>query len=280
MHVVEAAEGARLAAVPGDEVTAAFRTHGLVVFRGFGAGPADFDAFARPFTREYFFGYGRAVFPDFRAITTVNETQLPLEPHCDNGIRPEPQRPEVTWFLCERPAAADGETTFFDGIRVWDGLTPATRALLEARPISYLSRVAEPAWRALGCSSPEQFVQFVGTVGGTPKTIHADGTIDVEVLSPAVRRPRWTERLAFVSSMLVAGSRGFEGMSVTLDGGEPIPKAVYDDVRAALAACLEEVRWRAGDVAMLDNTRFVHGRRGFTDPERRLYLIQTLRASF
>jgi len=251
-----------------------------VLFRGYPVTPEVLDAFARPFTREYFYGYGRAPFGALPAITTVNESQLALEPHCDNGIRPESMRPQITWFWCEQPAEADGETTFFDGVEVWSRLSDQTRAVFRARQVSFLSRVAEPAWRALGHRDVDSFLRFLTSLGAHARAVDAGQTVDVEIRSAAVRTPQWIARDAFVSSMLIAGSRGFEGMRVTFDDGSSIPPGVHDDVRAALAACLTMISWRPGDVCMLDNTRFLHGRRAFTDPARRLYLIQTLHASF
>ena len=68
--------------------------------------------------------------------------------------------------------------------------------------------------------------------------------------------------------------------SVGLDDGRPIPPEIVADVRAALDACCEQIAWRAGDAAMLDNTRFLHGRRGYSDEARRVYLVQTMRPAF
>ena len=134
--------------LPSEQICSLFRQYGLLLFRDFGAGPAAFDAIARRFTATYFYGYGRAPFADYKAITCVNESLMPLPPHCDNGIRPESQRPDITWFYCESPAKEDGETTFFDGIAVWQALSEATRRLLSEQRIRYVSTYAEPAWRA------------------------------------------------------------------------------------------------------------------------------------
>lgn len=257
-----------------------FRSYGLVLFRGFQAGPAEFDALAKRFTATHFIGYGRAPFAAFPAITSVNETNLPLEPHCDNGIRPEPQRPDITWFLCETPAQTAGETTVFDGVQVWAKLSAATQELLSSQRIRFLSTYARPAWQGMGFPDAASFARFVQTVAGIPKRIGTDGTVEVEVLSSAVRRTRYGNQLTFISSMFLAGAKGFEAMQVSLEGDTEIPAHLTTELRAALADCCELIAWQAGDVAMLDNTRFLHGRRGFDDLRRRLYLIQTLTANF
>lgn len=277
MVVVHDEDGKGLGAVDAARFEALFRREGWIVLRGFDPTPADFDAFARRFTATHFLGYGRAPFAEHPAITMANESQLPLEPHCDNGLRPEDQRPDVTWFFCATPAAEGGETTFFDGVRVWNALSADTRRLLTERKLCFVSRYA---WRQLRLPDRATFERFVAAQGGTIRTVHADDSADVEILAPAVRRTRWGGELAFTSSLCVAGSKGFEAMRVTLEGEPALPPTLRAEIDAALAACCEELRWEPGDIAALDNTRFLHGRRGFTDPARRLYLIQTLRATF
>ena len=266
--------------LPSEQICRLFRQYGLLLFRDFGAGPAAFDAIARRFTATYFYGYGRTPFADYKAITCVNESLMPLPPHCDNGIRPESQRPDITWFYCESPAKEDGETTFFDGIQVWQALSEATRRLLSEQRIRYVSTYAEPAWRGMGFKSAAAFAQFVRSMAGTPREPQPDGAVEVEVLTAAVREPRFAAGPAFISSLSLAGAVGFEAMRVTLEDGSELPEAVAAEIRAALAATCQLLSWQAGDVAMLDNSRFLHGRRGFRDPGRRLYLIQTLRATF
>ena len=280
MRTFEARSGDRLAQLSVAEVQAAFREAGLVVFRGYAPTPAELEAFTRPFTEQYFFGYGRAPFAEHPAITTVNESRLALEAHSDNGLRAEAMRPVITWFWCERPASAGGETTFFDGTVVWNRLAAATRELFSTHQVVYISRVAPAAWRATGHATLESFVSFLATIGARAGRIHDDQTVDVEVSSRAVWTPRWTAQPAFISSMMVAGSTGFEGMAVRLDDGRPVPPEVVADVRATLDACCEQIAWRAGDAAMLDNTRFLHGRRGYADEARRVYLVQTMRPTF
>ncbi len=276
MFVAEAGTGG-LAALDETAVQDAFRARGWVAFRGFGPTAAEVDAFARRFTATHFLGYGRAPFPDLPCITAANESLLALEAHTDNALRPEAQRPDITWLWGEVPAADGGETTFFDGIRVWAALAPATRALLTTERLRFVSRYA---WRQLGLPDRASFERFVAASGGTIRAIHADDSADVEVALPATRATRWGGAVAFTSSMCVAGSKGFEAMRVELAEGVPLPDAVWRDVRAALAACREEHRWQAGDLIMLDNTRYLHGRNAHRDPRRRVFLVQTLRASF
>jgi alpha-ketoglutarate-dependent taurine dioxygenase len=277
--VLHDTEGRGLGALDVAEVQARFREHGWIVFRGFAPDPAALDAFVRAFTATHFLGYGRAPFPELPAITMANESLLALAPHADNGLRPEPQRPDITWFYCETPAETAGETTFFDGIRVWAALAPATQELLLARRFRFVTRYA---WRQMRLPDFAAFERFVAAQGGVIRATYPDGSAELEILSPAVRRTRWGDALAFTSSFALAGTPGFEAMKVSLEGSEQLelPAELRGELAAALDACCELWRWEPREVCMLDNTRYLHGRRGFTDARRRMYLVQTLRASF
>lgn len=278
--VLYGADSAGLEQIPDERVVALFREHGLVLCRDFRPGRGDFADFARRFTKSHFIGYGKAPFPEHRTITMANDTGVELEAHCDNGIRPEAQRPDITWFLCETPAAEGGETTVFDGIAVWKALSESTRKLFLEKQLIYLTNYPEQVYTKMGCADPQAFEVFVKTIGGALRGVRADRSVDVELLSSAVRRPRFVEEYAFVASLCLAGTRGFEGMRVELEGGQALPAAVLSEVRAALADCRELIRWQTGDVVMLDNSRFLHGRRAYSDMRRTIYLVQTLRANF
>jgi alpha-ketoglutarate-dependent taurine dioxygenase len=277
--LMRAAGGARLGDVDEPAVQRLFGAHGLVLLRGFAPTAADVETFSARFSSERLPGTGKRPFPELAHLYTANESMQALEPHIDHGTRAEHLRPQITWFFCETPAERDGETTLFDGVRVWQRLTAATRALLEATRISFLSSYGAPAWRQLGFADAESFARFTVSVGARPSPPRADGTVDVEQLTRPMLRTR-TGEPAFVSSLCVAGSPGFELMKVTLEGGAPIPVEIMTDIRAALAACRELIRWEARDLALLDNSRFLHGRRAYDDRRRKLYLLQTLRANF
>jgi alpha-ketoglutarate-dependent taurine dioxygenase len=50
--------------------------------------------------------------------------------------------------------------------------------------------------------------------------------------------------------------------------GSPIAEADLDTVRDAFAACQTKMCWRAGDILILDNLRYAHGRLPFTGARR------------
>lgn len=276
--IVKQGNGLTLKSIEAAWMESALRADGCVLFRNYRTKPEDFDKLARRLTKTHFVGYGRQAFPELPAITMANESPIPLAPHTDNALRNEEQRPDLTWFWCVRPATDGGNTTFFDGVRVWLTLADATRATLEQRKIRFITRYR---WQQLGFPNREAFDEFLSRTGGTVVKTDADGTVEVEVNVSAVRRTRWGNELAFTSSLSIAGSPGFEAMRVTFEGdGEELPADLRADIDRALAANCQELAWMVGDILVVDNTRYLHGRRPYSDRERRMYLIQTLRANF
>lgn len=275
--IIKTGNGLNLSAIDPAWVQAAIRSDGCVLFRGYNTKPEAFDVLARKLTKTHFVGYGRQIFPELPAITSANEQMIALAPHSDNALRPEAQRPELTWFWSVKPAESGGDGLFYDGVRVWLTLADQTRKVLSERKVRFVSRYH---WRDLRYSDRASFERFIATIGGTVREYFDDDSADVEVLQAPVRRTRWGNELAFVSSVCIAGSDGFEGMRVTLEGEDKFPAELRADIDRALALCCQTLTWEIGDILVLDNTRFLHGRTKHADPFRRMYLIQTLRANF
>jgi hypothetical protein len=54
-----------------------------------------------------------------------------------------------------------------------------------------------------------------------------------------------------------------------LDDLRPVPEAWLQTIKTAAERLTVAVSWQQGDVLMLDNTRFMHGRRAITDTAER-----------
>jgi hypothetical protein len=55
-----------------------------------------------------------------------------------------------------------------------------------------------------------------------------------------------------------------------LDDGKPVPEAWLQAIKATGDRLAVEVAWQPGDVLMLDNSRFMHGRTPIVDVSERL----------
>ena len=67
---------------------------------------------------------------------------------------------------------------------------------------------------------------------------------------------------------------------VTWEDGAEIEEDVLNDIKAATRSLTRGIKWRAGDFALIDNNRVLHGRNQTTDPERDLVMLSSFSTRF
>ena len=105
--------------------------------------------------------------------------------------------------------------------------------------------------------------------------MNPDESITTESICPAIRKPKFVNKDAFVNSMLLVlwqervlrSSRSI----VRLGDGTEIPEDVLAEIREVSDNLTHDIEWKPNQLVMCDNTRMLHGRRAFNDAERRVY---------
>jgi hypothetical protein len=87
---------------------------------------------------------------------------------------------------------------------------------------------------------------------------------------PALHRPMFIDAPAFGNFLLFARFNNKRPDHPLLDDGRQVPEAWLQAIKAIGDRLMVEVAWKAGDVLMLDNTRFMHGRTAILDSAERL----------
>lgn len=196
---------------------------------------------------------------------------IPL--HCENGNCP--WRPDLLWLYCRRPAANGGETTICDGSRVWQNLKEQTRAVFRQRDILYRRPYPARSWRAYlphllptGAEiSLDGLIDLLDHTAGVSYRLNQNQTVFLEYRCHAVGPSKFSGEQAFANSI----HGPYPGQVVTLAERRPIPANVLRDIAATTTRLTETIPWRAGDVAIIDNTRFLHGRNAFSDQGREVF---------
>jgi hypothetical protein len=97
-----------------------------------------------------------------------------------------------------------------------------------------------------------------------------DGRILRSFSRPALHKPMFADARAFGNFLLFARYQNGRPDFPLLDD----LTAVSDDWMQQIKACGDAlsfaVRWQAGDILILDNTRFMHGRRPILNPAERV----------
>lgn len=273
-YAVIAPQGSvRLDDIDPARIEQAYRAHGALLLRGFGA---DLDAFRR-FARTYCptavinESPGRAVLDAGHAIQGVDGGTAPFALHPE--LAREPWKPDAALFGCLTPPGMGGETTLCDGAALAAALPDAVRHGLTGRRLVYIMGVWPELLRFwLGTDAPDDAL-----LAQPPRPCPyrfwrtPDGRIAREFSRPALHKPMFADGPAFGNFLLFARFNNGRGNFPLLDDLTPVPEDWLQTIHAAGEALTAEVQWKAGDVLMLDNTRFMHGRRAIADAaERRI----------
>lgn len=278
--VMSPAVGESLDALDAAAVAEVFAEHGLILFRGFETSRAAFKTFSERLCGDFMTYQGgasvRRPVDGEPTVMTVSEPDHRFAIPLHGEMYYAKRRPGVLWFYCARPADADGETTVADAVALYDRLAPATRAFFEGQPIRYVCTHPAGRWQALFHTDDVEAVRrFCAAEDTTVSVNEADGSIVTNYVTWACADTHHGSRRAFINNILTMTwweAHGVGNRIVRMADGSAIPEAIVGELRAVEADVTRPVRWRPGDVLMVDNTRFMHGRRAFADAGREIYV--------
>jgi hypothetical protein len=257
--------------VPADTIVDAYKQYGALLLRGFAT---DLDSFGR-FTAQFCAGSvfndsrSRQLLDDARNIQSVSlgTAAFPLHPELSR----EPWKPDVCFFACLNPPRRLGATTLCDGSAIVERLSPALREAMAARRLRYTRRATVDQLRLwLGTPDPSDR-QLAEPPAQCPFTFRRVGDDILYSFSrPLLHTPMFTDRLAFGNFLLFARYGIKRWDFPLLDDDTQVPATWTDAVRDIGDDLSAAVAWRRGDILMLDNTRFMHGRTDVVKGDGRL----------
>ncbi|MBD2665605.1 taurine catabolism dioxygenase TauD/TfdA [Richelia sinica FACHB-800] len=258
--------------LPIQETLNYFKSSGVLLFRGFGVDYERMKTFAENFSSKFVLDKDRPIVdPHNKYVTLVDPGMHYVSPHCENAN--SPFRPDVIWFCCGVPAAQGGETLFWDGVKVWQEMSVELKKLFIAQKIKFYQKFPAADWkRFLGIGATLADVQrTLNGIPGLSYKINEDQSISIEYICSAVVKTKYANQDAFANS-LIAEYKNPRGV-VTFADGSPIPATAINQIQHVMNNLTEVINWQSGDLVMIDNSRFLHGRRSFTDRNRRIYSL-------
>ncbi|MFN6470968.1 MAG: TauD/TfdA family dioxygenase [Nostoc sp. SerVER01] len=249
-----------------------FNVCGILLFRGFDVNYQTMKAFAEKFSSRFVLDKDRPIVdPNNRYITLVDPGMHYVSPHCENAN--SPFRPDLVWFCCSVPAVQGGETLFWDGVRVWEEMSEELKNLFISRKIRFLQKFPAVDWkRFLGAGSTIGDVKkTLEGIEGLSYQINEDHSVSIEYICSAVVKTKYGNKNAFANS-LISEYKNPKAV-VTFEDGSPIPLVIINQIQEVMNRLTEVINWESGDLVMIDNSRFLHGRRSFTDTRRRIFSL-------
>lgn len=259
--MIEARSPAPLASVDEGRVEALFKEHGALLFRGFDGDLEQFQQFARQFCPVAVVNESRnrALLGEKQEVQSVNLGTRPFPLHPE--LSREPWKPDCAFFYCLTPPTRGGATTICDGVAIVNALPAEIRGAMSGRRLKYIL-----------AANPTIFSYWLGTPDPSPSDLanppsacpysfeQISGQIFRTFTRPLLHRPMFTEELAFGNFLLFARYlRGVRNFPI-LDNGSVVPGEWVEAVKAASDPLTAAMDWRRGDLLMLDNSRFMHGR--------------------
>lgn len=258
--------------LPVAEIEELFKAAGALVFRGFKMDPWILKSFADQFSSRFnrdrlrppVEGTGGAV------QLIVDKGAEYVEPHSEQAN--SPFRPDAIWLYCKKPATQKGETLYWDGVRLWEQLSKPLQHLFSTKKIRYFQHYTVERWKLfLGEDATLSDVrQALDGAEGTSYYIRDDQSIYLEYICSAMIKTKYGNQNAFVNGLLTERKNTL-GSLMTFEDGSPITDSVITEIMETMQGMTQKISWKAGDLAFIDNSRFMHGRNAFTDPQRQIY---------
>lgn len=273
-----------------DEVRHELLEHGAVLFRGFAVDSVEKFAAVADRVADARLNYTYRSTPRtslgggvFTATEFPQSQEIPL--HCENAYQRD--WPMLVAFCCLQPASAGGATPIAS-------MRHATRAIgeslvdeFEQRRVKYVRHyrpyVDLPWETVFQTSDKDEVARFCDGAGIEHEWLDEETLRTGQVCQGAARHPVTGEKLFFnqahlfhvsslgedtAQSMIeMFGADRLPRQSFFGDGSE-IPADTLQAVRDGLNRQAYDVAWERGDVLLLDNMQFAHGRRSFSGPRK------------
>ena len=203
----------------------------------------------------------------------------PIGLHIENGNTPV--CPDLVAFYSSKATFEGSQTIICDERRVFEAFSDAqttrwsqrmtvTRTLPEVLWKRYLAN-EHPAISEPEEVTHEHILQFKASIPDQDFTLEDDGSLEYTLKVAPVHPSSLSNGRSFANSIL-GPSHNYEPPVYTLDDGADVTSEEKEELREIAETCTVEITWQHGDVAVIDNTRVMHGRRAIKDQNRQLFI--------
>ena len=164
-----------------------------------------------------------------------------------------------------------------DGIKLWDSLSVDTKNFFQLNPIKYELEI--PIKKILKKEGSKKWpLNFQGSADGILD--YKKGVLKITQIRFAATQSRIPGKISFSNHTLYKNTDPTIIKWGTIHNKE-IPLQIINEVEEKSKIITHDLQWEKGDLVMIDNRRFMHGRRSFKSKDKRdIVNIQTATASF
>ena len=108
-----------------------------------------------------------------------------------------------------------------------------------------------------------------------------EGFVTTEFRRYAIVESRINGQLTFCNHLLAVFGTDPQIIKCTTSDGKKIPNEIYKEIKEVSKKITYQIKWKNGELCMVDNKRFMHGRSKILHSEdREIINVQTLFANF
>jgi ribulose-5-phosphate 4-epimerase/fuculose-1-phosphate aldolase/alpha-ketoglutarate-dependent taurine dioxygenase len=268
----------------------AFSKHGALLFRGFALeGEKQFNVFTQHLSNELM-DYSEPSTPRSKVVEKVyTSTEYPKEQFIamHNEHSYSNSWPHKIWFYCSQAPLTGGETPIADSRRVYETIDPAIREEFIRKGVMYVrnfSNDMDLPWTVVFQTDKKEEAEAYCRKANITFEWKADGNLRTkQVCQAAIQHPKTQEWLWFNQAHLFHVSNLDPSIQSYLmeqcgeanlprntyfGDGTPIPMSYLQEIRNAYELSKMAFPWKEGDVLMLDNMLYAHGRNPFDGPRK------------
>jgi alpha-ketoglutarate-dependent taurine dioxygenase len=270
-----------------DAVKESLKEHGAVVVRA-GASLSDFEELSnRLITPMVHHSTSTTVERDVvnadGTTSTVNKGMDYIPLHREGSYAPG--CPDLLMLYCVRPADAGGQTNLCDGVDLLDALPANTQKFVNDAILKWSWSATPERWKAsLGVDAQDAALARLDKMKARlPSWENLEAEFDGDTLKGVFQTlcvipTRWGRRRSFCNSLLIYHYRQATEFYPkhhyvpTLGDGSPFPSGLLNEISGLAAERTHSTQWQANDILIFDNSRYMHGRTGFTDTRRQIFV--------
>jgi len=261
------------------EILKNFEESGVLYFSNLTSKPKNLVKFTDLFTKTYSNdALRRSKRLDNEKIRNVDLGYQEIKLHSEASF--SPACPEIIWFYCVKPPKKNsGKTTFCDGVKLWEKLSGTTKKFFLQEPVCYSLKI--PVDKKIKGKGKKPW--FLNNPGVRDCYLDFDEKIvSFDYIKFAVHESRIPNKLAFANHLFVTLESEPQLISRKMYSGKEIPSEIIEEIQSVSKKITKKIDWKAKDLIMLDNFRFMHGREAIdkNDGGRDIVNIQTAKSSF
>ncbi|WP_298911734.1 TauD/TfdA family dioxygenase [uncultured Nostoc sp.] len=254
------------------EIISLFKANGILLFRGFDVDTDTFKAFTNLLSIDFINSAGgaftRRVINGDQTLLSVNDFKSEIKLHGEMYY--QQNIPLMLWFFCANPPLKDGETTVCDGRQFFNEISSSTKELFSKKKLKFTVRISKEDWQKKYQTNNLNTLQEMCQKNNTHLTVNNDQSIILEYISSAIIPSRCGKYQVFINSLLP--TKQLSPKILKFEDDSEIPEEVVSELNEIAEKITTEISWQKGDILMIDNTRILHGRRGFADDQRDIYI--------